>query len=483
MKIVLIRPPEINRVWVGIPEFFNTGIFLFPPLGIMQLKAYIEKYTQNEVIIYDSLIHKADYEKIARFIKHVAPQVVGISTFTHSLVDVVETARAIKRVNPLIHVVLGGPHTYTFTDKSEHLLDLGCIDSIILGDGEETFKTMLEALDKKGGFEEITGIIYKDTRGNAIRKGGPVFIHNLDDLPFPLRDIYGVKYYYTPATEGSLMTTMITSRGCPNRCAFCNTYKDYRSRSVKNIVDEIEECAKLGIREIFFVDDTFNISFKRVIDISKEILKRNLKVKWGFKARCDQVSPEMLLLAKKAGCTKIHYGVETGSNEGLKGLNKSMTIEQIEQAFKLTKRAGIRTIAFFMLGCPCETKKEDVLTTINFAKRLDADYAVFAIFSPYPDTASYLEGVKLGIFKSDQWEMFIKNPGRNYVLPTYWEESFSKKELFGLLKKAHRKFYLRPKILFENLFGFHSIAELWRTIKGGLALLKLEFLRNSEGKI
>ena len=143
MRIVLIRPPELNRIWAGIPRFFNDGIFLFPPLGIMQLKAYIEKYTSHEVIIYDSLIHRATYKTIAKFIEKTSPRIAGISTFSHSLVDVVKTAQAIKEINPSIHISIGGPHTYTFSEESGYLLGLGCIDSVILGDGEIAFKEIL----------------------------------------------------------------------------------------------------------------------------------------------------------------------------------------------------------------------------------------------------------------------------------------------------------------------------------------------------
>jgi len=483
MKVVLIRPPETNRVWVGIPRFFNEGIFLFPPLGIMQLKAYIEKYTPYEVVIYDSLIHKADYKKIAGFIRKIFPQVVGISTFTHSLVDVVETARAIKSVNPLIHVVLGGPHTYTFPDESRYLLDLGCIDSIILGDGEETFKAILEALDKRMGFEGINGIIYKDKRGNAIRRGGSVFVDNLDDLPFPSRNIYGVKYYYTPASHGHLMTTMITGRGCPYNCRFCDTQKNYRARSIEDIVNEMELCSKLGFKEIFFIDDTFNITTGRVIQLSEEILKRGLRIKWGCKARCDNVDKEMLKVAREAGCVRIHYGVETGTDDGLDSVGKRVTLASIRNALVETKKAGIRTVAYFMIGCPHEREKSDILETINFAKSLPADFTVFSLLSPYPDTPFYQEGVERGVFDPQCWQQFLQNPAVNCNLPTSWNEHFSKDELLSFLKIAHRRFYHHPKILFNALFDIHSFTELRRLLIGGLSLLKLELFHKTDGRL
>jgi radical SAM superfamily enzyme YgiQ (UPF0313 family) len=483
MKIVLIRPPESNRVWAGIPYFFNGGIFLFAPLGLMQLKAQIERYSTHEVIIYDSLIHQADYEKIAAFIRKVSPQLVGVSTFTHSLTDVVETARAIKKISSLIHVVIGGPHTYAFPEESSNLLSLGCIDSIVLGDGEETFMALLKALDSGSSFTGITGLIYKDKKGNVIKSGDPVYVDNLDAFPFASRNIYKVGRYYTPASHGHLMTTMITSRGCPHFCKFCNTNKNYRERSVENVADEMVLCSRLGFKEIFFVDDTFNISTERVVKLSEEILKKGVKLKWGCKARCDNVNKEMLIAARKAGCVRIHYGVETGIDEGLDSIKKRVTLDTIRNALAETKGAGIRTVAYFMIGCPHEKEKSSVIETINFAKSLTADFAVFSLLSPYPDTAFYREGVKKGIFNPQEWESFIRNPVAGCKLPTCWEESFSKAELLHFLKIAHRKFYYRPKFVFNTIFNAHSFTELKRAFMGGVSLLRLELLHNICGRL
>lgn len=475
-KIVLIRPPEINRVWAGIPKFFNDGIFLFPPLGIMQLKAYIEEYTAYEVIIYDSLIYKADYKKIAEFVKKTSPRMVGISAFTHSLADVIETAREVKKINPEVFITIGGPHTYAFPEESAYLLNSGHIDYIILGDGEEGLKNLLDALDKDIDFSKLSGIIYKDKYGEIKKNGEPQFIENLDSLPLVSHDINGFKHYYTPASSGCTMTTIITSRGCPYKCKFCNVQKRYRSRSVKSIVDEIELCSKNGFKEIFFVDDTFNASVKRVIDISKEILVRRLRIKWGFKARCDNVNSEMLKIAKLAGCFRIHYGVETGLAEGLSSVNKKVTLEEIEFAFNETKKFGIRSTAYFMIGCPHEKCISDIVSSINFACSLRADFAVFSLFSPYSDTAFYKEGVEKNIIDPAAWNEFIKNPHSGHNLPTYWEEYFSKADLIRFLILAHRRFYYRPRIIFNALLGILSFKEFARLFNGLVSLVKLESL-------
>jgi len=483
MRVVLIRPPEINRIYAGIPDFFNERIFLFPPLGLMQLKSYIEKYTHHKVFIYDSLLHGADYGQVSSFVRKVAPGVVGISTFTHSLIDVVKTAEAIKKDNSSLHIVVGGPHTYTFHNESAHLLNLGCIDSVVLGDGEAAFKEIMLTIDKNNDLEEIGGVIYKNKKGEIVKRGGPYFVKDLDAIPFPSRDIPGINRYYTPASSGDLMTTIISSRGCPYDCKFCNVQKKYRSRSVRNIADEMELCIRMGYKEVFFIDDTFNVTAARVIGLSEEILRRKLKIKWGFKARCDNVNQEMLDTAKRAGCFRIHYGVETGMPLGLASINKKVTLDIIKRAFSQTKRSGIRTTAYFIIGCPHEKAASEVMETIDFAVSLKADFAVFSLLSPYPDTEFYRNGVERGVLDRKPWDTFIKNPACRDDLPTCWEEDFSKTELVDFLRVAHRRFYYRPEIIFNALFGIHSITELKRLLTGALSLLKLELGRTLDKKL
>lgn len=477
MRIILLNPLKKYQVWAGVPDIFNDpNIYIFPPLGLLYLHAYLKKHApHHEVWIVDAYAHQKDFDDLERDIVEFSPDLVGIMTQTHDLVDVFKSIQTIKKVKPDTHICLGGAHIWVFPEEA---INLPGVDSAVWGDGEITFTELVETLERKGDLRDVAGILFKEKEGQVIRTENREEAKDLDIFPFPDRTAIDYRRYYTPATREALTTTMITSRGCPLRCVFCDTRKNYRSRSPKNIVDEMEICVRdLGIKEIFFIDDIFNVTSQRVIDIANEILARGLKVKWGFKSTCRGVTAEMLKIAAQAGCVKIHYGVETGTDEGLRAMNKSVTIAEIKQTFRLTREAKIRSIAYMMIGCPHEKTREDIVKTINFVNDLDPDFVVYALYSPYPDAAIFQEGVKRGLFAGDVWLNFMRNPTEDFDLPTVWEEHFSEEELIEIFKIAHRAFYLRPQKVLQTLKDLHSFAEFKRMFLGGLSLIKMEFLR------
>ncbi len=478
MKIILINPVIKDKIWAGIPKNCSEDIFLFPPLGLMYIQSYLDKFSHHETKIIDALADNISYDELKTKVEELTPDIVGITVLTHNIKSVSKTIKALKTINQKFHITIGGPHITAYPKES---LMLKGVDSALSGYSEKSFKDLADAIEQNKDLKTVDGIILKDGENiyiNEKKQNLP-----LDDLPFPDRIKNDFKKYYTPATQTAKITTIISGRGCPQRCTFCNTYQKYESRSAANIVDEMQHCAEIGIEEIYFIDDTFNVTVERVADIANEILKRNLKIKWGFKGRCDKINDEMLQLIKKAGCVKIHFGVETGSDYGLKELNKKITLDQIKQTFKLAKKHGIRTIAFFMIGCPHDKTRDDILNTINFSLKIKADYAVFAVFSPYPDTVSYKNAIEKGIIKKDLWKEFLTNPESEIMPDTCWEEHFKKEELFDFLKLSHRKFYFRPFYVLKTMFSTHSFFELKKMIDGGISLLKIEFLNKKKKNI
>ncbi len=267
---------------------------------------------------------------------------------------------------------------------------------------------------------------------------------------------------------------MFTSRGCPYKCLFCDRPqlgKNFRARSAKNVVDEMEECEKMGIREIFIYDDTFGVDRNRVLDICAEIKKRGLKIAWDIRTRVNTVDEEILKALKGAGCQRIHYGVEAGTQKILNVLRKGITLDQVKRAFYLTKKAGIQTAGYFMIGSPTETK-EDIMQTIKLMKKLDPDYVHITITTPFPATDLYDLAIKEGVLKDDVWKEFARNPYSAFI-PPIWEKEMPREELFSLLKKAYRSFYFRSGYIFKKIIKLKSGGELLKKAGAALKLLKI----------
>ena len=475
MKVLLVAPPKRRQVWAGVPDIFNDkNAYVFPHLGLLYLSSFIKQNTTHEVHVVDCVAEDLSAEQIRARFQELAPDVVGLLAKTHNLIEMHDVARIAKGVNPKIHVLIGGPHTKAFPEEA---IALTHVDAIARGDGEHTLADWLSALESGSGFDQVKGIWYKDgaeVRKNADREP----LHNLDEMPFPDRGAVDVSRYYTPGMKQARTTTMISSRGCPYSCSFCNVPKGYRARSAANIVDEMLDCsARFGVQEVHFVDDLFNITAKRVIEISEEMIRRKSKVKWGFKGACTQTTKEMLLAAKEAGCVKAHFGVETYTPEGLKALSKPSSLDQMFDAFRWTREAGLKSVAYMIVGSPHEKTREDILGVRSFIRKLDPDFVVYSLYTPYPDAPVFQKGVDLGLWPADVWTRFMRNPVEDYDLPTAWTQYLTKKELLDIFKIVHRDFYYNPRVLFRTLLSIENTADLTRILKGGLQLFRMEFLK------
>ncbi len=471
MKVLLINPPAENEILSCNPEIIKTERGFDPPLGLLYLAGYLEKYSSYGLKIIDAQVEKLNYQKLREEIEKFSPDVIGITAMTFTLLDVLKTAATAKEICPNVKIVLGGPHVHIYPEETANLRN---IDYVVLGEGEETFFKLLENIDNPEILKEIPGLVFKN-QDRIINTGVKKYCENLDDLPFPPREMLPYKKYFSLLAKKEPITTMFTSRGCPFQCAFCdrpNMGKIFRKRSAKNVVDEMEECLGLGIKEIFIYDDTFTVDRQRVFDICGEILKRKMKFSWDIRARVDTVDKEMLILLKRAGCERIHYGVEAGTEKILKVLNKNITLEQALKAFKMTRETGMDTLAYFMIGSPTETK-EDILKTIEFAKKLDPDFVQITLLTPFPATKLYQLALAQKVFENDYWLDFAKNPRPGFKT-RYWTKELSNDELQKLLISGYKQFYTRPKYILKRLINIRSWPELLRKIKAGLKVIKMK---------
>ncbi len=481
MKVFLINPPRTHQVWAGVPDIFNgPDAYLFPPLGIMYLASFIRHRTRHEVELLDCIERGISAKQAAERIVSADPDLLGVTASTHNLVNVTEVIEEVRRRRPGLFVAIGGSHVTSFPEEAARLPG---IDVAVRGDGEETLAALLDRLGEGSDWRDLDNLCFM-ADGNPIltehREPSP----DLDRFPFPDRSLLPLNRYYTPGMKAANATTIITSRGCPNNCVFCSVPHNYRARSAANIADELEYCSReLNIREFHFIDDIFNITPERVIEVSEAILERNLRIYWGFKAGCTDVTDKMLAAAKRAGCIRMHFGVETWSDEGLELMGKKARLADIREAFVKTRKAGVRALAYMMIGCPHEKTAADVERVTPFVKSLHPDYVVFSLYTPYPDTPVFEEGVRKGLWERDCWQRFMRNPVRDYDLPTIWDEFIDRETQVRLLKKVHNRFYFHPLYMVRTLLSMRTKAELKRLVQGGLILMRLQSLPASTRRI
>ncbi len=468
MRVLLINPPIKNAVKSELPSWINQTTGVFPPLGLMYISSYLKLYTDNQIKILDAVAEDMPYGAIESFIGDFEPQLIGITAFTHNLIDAILVAKISKKIVPKAHICLGGVHASAFPKQAINIPE---VDSVVAGEGEAIFTELACCLEDGKDLQRIKGLLLK-LNGQVLYTEASGIMPNLNVLPFPDRCAVDNSKYYHIASKKLYVATMVSSRGCPYQCSFCSTFHGlYRMRTPENIVDEMVECSNLGLDEIYFLDDTFNVHLERVFGICDEILKRKLKIKWSFKGRIDKITRELLEKVKKSGCVRINFGIETSTDEALAVLNKQITVKQIKEVFRWTKKIGIDTVAYFMIGCPHERNHSDVMKTVDFACELNPNFALFNILTLYPSTKLYELALEKGIIKGENWDDFVNNPSTSFT-PPVWQEYLSSRELLKLLEDSYRRFYLRPGVILNNLFNLADIQSLGRKIKVCASILK-----------
>ncbi|MBU1102473.1 B12-binding domain-containing radical SAM protein [Patescibacteria group bacterium] len=468
MRVLLINPPDSNEILSCNPELVKKERGCDPPLGLLYLAGYLEKQSGLELKVIDAQVEKLNYQQLKRQIKEFMPTVVGMTIMTFTIFDVLEVIKIVKKASPEIKIVLGGPHAHIYPKET---LDLPGVDFAILGEGEMAFAGLLANINQPEKLKAIKNLAFKHN-GQFINTGIQDFIKKLDDLPFPARHLVPYKKYSNLLAKKMPHTTMFTSRGCPYQCTFCDRPtmgRFFRARSAKNVVDEMALCVEMGIAEIFIYDDTFTVDRQRVLEICDEIQKRGLKFTWDIRARVNTVDEEVLKKLKAAGCERIHYGVEAGTEKILKVLNKGIHLDQTLAVFRLTQKIGISTFAYFMIGAPEETQ-EDILDSIKFAKKLNPDFVQVTTLTPFPATKIYLDALAGGEIKNDYWLEFAKHPTRDFKTP-HWTKILSEQDLQNLLTRFYKKFYLRPGYILRQLVQVRSLNELIKKGRAGLKIL------------
>jgi len=440
-----------------------------PPLGLAYL-ASVARDLGCDVRIIDSLAEDLTLEEIKARLKKFYPDLVGVTATTSMIYDAYDVASIAKEVNPNALVVIGGPHA-TFM-APEVLQECRYIDVVVRGEGELTFKELLMKLMKNDrDLRDILGITYRV--GDGIRENPPrPLIRNLDDVPLPAYDLLPMDKYRVGKFK---FGAIITSRGCPYSCIFCSSSlqfgKKWRAHSADRVLEELRILRyEYGRQEIEFMDDTFTLNKKRAITIAEKIVEEGLDISWSASSRVNTFSREVGSAMNRAGAHTVYFGIESGSEQTLRFIDKRITKEQAMDATRAAKECGLRALGSFIIGFPYETE-EDIRATIKFSNRVGVDLAQFTIATPYPGTKLWDLAIKENLLLTRNWRKFttVDVVMRNlYLTP---------EKIKKLFLWAYLNFYLNPKHALEDLIrnkGFilrRAIPAAFRFLKNSLLSL------------
>jgi anaerobic magnesium-protoporphyrin IX monomethyl ester cyclase len=449
MGVILINPPHSFMQAHRGGKKGKIELLSYPPLGLLYLAAMLEREHIN-VKIVDCPANENNVEGLVQIIEKEKPSIVGISATTPQTQSAVHLAKTLRtRFENTLTIGLGGAHISADPDfiKRFPYFDFG-----LTGEGEITF---LEIVKKILGGEKVKGIYH----GEALA--------NLDSIPFPARHLVDNNLYFMPI-NAKKFTSIITSRGCPYNCLYCSRPvigKNVRYRSPSNVVAEIEECVqKYGIEWFQFVDDTTTLNKDHILSLCKEIISLKLNVEWGCQTRIDLVDETLLKIMHEAGCREISFGVESGSERIRSILRKQFNDHSVFTAFKLCRKIGIETTAFLLLGLPTETK-EELYKTVNFGKKIEADYIEVHVSTPFPGSDLFSLANKEDIIPADIWDKYTEGE-LGSTLPLYIPNCLTREEVLEAQKQAYKEFYFRAPYIFRRLSqDIFSAQKLKRDVK------------------
>ncbi len=444
-RIVLVNPPY--SFWSPAKDYLRPFIGTLPSLGLLSLAAVLREKGYL-VKIVESASLGLSFPQTLEEILQEKPDYVGLTCTTASVENAFQIARALKESHPNLRIFVGGPHITALPQESFRRCP--SFDYGVIGEGERAFPELLEALESRGDLKKVPSAVFREGAEifvNLRRK----FIENLDRLPFPAYDL--LPFFprrYKPPFLNYLQgptASFTSSRGCPQGCTFCdrsvfgNRYRYFSEGYLVELIVYLRR--KYKVRHLIFTDDQFAASKVRLLRFCEKLLKENLKIRWNCDARVDSLDEETLKLMKRAGCWMISYGIESGSQEILDGLEKGIKLEEAEKTVRLTKKAGIRAKGLFMIGYPEETEGT-LQKTLNFILRCRFDEVNLSILTPYPGTEIYK--------KLRGHPGFVEDWSRMNSLNLLWRtEKLSEDSLERGYRRIIKSFYMRPGVTFAYL--------------------------------
>lgn len=390
----------------------------YAPLGLLYISAFLKKHQISHEVFDGTFLNE---DALKQKIKEYKPTVLALYANLMTKKNIVRIMANCKKEHPEINIVLGGPD---IRYNVENYLSNGA-DFLVIGEGEESFLELVEALQKvDADFNSIKGIAYKN--GNEIKENAPrALLKNVDDLPSPAYESIDIQSYLTSWKNhhGYSMMSVSTQRGCPYTCKWCSTAvygQSYRRRSPQKVVDELKALKeKYKVEAIWFVDDVFTVSHKWLKEFSELMQKEKVNLPFECISRADRMNEEVIQDLKKAGCFRIWIGAESGSQKIIDAMDRRVEVEKVRESILSAKKVGIETGTFIMLGYPGETI-QDINETIDHLSISKPDHFTITLTYPIKGTSLYneVEADLIGEFdwsaQSDRERDFKRNFDKNF---------------------------------------------------------------------
>jgi anaerobic magnesium-protoporphyrin IX monomethyl ester cyclase len=395
--IVLLYPPaeEILEIY-DVPEF--------PNIGIGYVGAYLEAHGGVTPACIDARMSRLSLDETVERVVALEPKVLGLGAMTPMVLTAAEVARRVKERLPDVRTVLGGFHATFLPERT--LEEFPSFDHVAVGESELSFCELVQRALAGEACEDIQGIWSRSVLGGVTRNGRGKIPPTLDELGAPGWHLFDRDDLREHCTTLPVMGV----RGCPFACNFCSRPygRKVRKRTPARIVDEIaHDVAEFGIGKLHFYDETFSVDHRHTEELCRDIIERGLDLEWTCTVHANTVDLELARLMKRAGCSYVGYGVESGDPEILKAMGKGVDRDRIIRARRILREADITTMGFFIFGHPNETRRS-IWETIRFAVQLNPDVAAIGILVPYPGT--------------ETWELATRGEGGYRKLSPDWRD-------------------------------------------------------------
>ncbi len=445
------------------------------PLGIFYLAAALERQGEK-VRVLDCEAFKISHEELIAILEETPTELIGITSTTVSFYRARALAEMIHKALPGLKIIIGGPH---MSAMPEPTMLTGAFDFGITHEGETALTKLVACLlHGQGSLAKVPNLYYFNN-GELVKNQRTEYIRDMDAIAPPARQLCEDYSVYKPpvgAFRDRPVMNMLTSRGCPYHCIFCdnNTFgRKTRFFSAEYVVNEIEELVtRYGAREIAFLDDTFVLDKKRLRRIFELLEEKNISFPWTCMTRVNNLDFETLKFMRDHGCWQIRIGIESGSQEVLDFIKKGITLQQVENVANWGKELKIKVSGFFMIGHHIDTPAS-IDATINFALTMPLTDIIVTINTPIPGTESYTLARQYGDYREKDWTSL------NYWTPVFVPNGLTKEFMLAKQAEMYSRFYRRPAVILRQLGKIRTLQDAKMYFRN--ALLGLKFVARQKG--